>query len=49
MKRTQIWIALVVLIGSIASGAQTSMKPPDTVSSFATRTAGLQRHDGFFP
>jgi hypothetical protein len=49
MKRTQIWIALVILVGSMASGAQTSTKPPDAVSSFATRTTGLQRHDGFFP
>ena len=29
--------------------AQTSAKPADDGSSLATRTAGLQRHDGFFP
>ena len=48
MKRTHLWVALVVVIGSIA-GAQTSTKPADAGSSFATRTAGLQKHDGFFP
>jgi hypothetical protein len=48
MKTTHLWVALVIVIGSIA-GAQTSKKPADAGSSFATRTAGLQRHDGFFP
>ena len=49
MKRTHLWLALVVVLGSIAGGAQTSTKPADAGSSLAARTAGLQRHDGFFP
>ena len=49
MKRTHLWFALVIVLGSIAGGAQTSTKPTDAGSSFAARTAGLQKHDGFFP
>ena len=48
MKRTHLWVALVVVLGSIA-GAQTSTHPADAGSTLAARTAGLQKHDGFFP
>src|SRR6266404_7205850 len=51
MKRAWLVLALVVLIGGILTPAntQTSGKPADEKGSLATRTAGLQRRDGFLP
>jgi hypothetical protein len=51
MKRAWLVLALVVLIGGILTPAntQTSGKPADEKASLATRTAGLQRRDGFLP
>jgi Met-zincin/Domain of unknown function (DUF5117) len=44
MTRLRLLFALLVLTGCVV--AQTSAKPADGLT---TRTAGLQRHDGFFP
>ncbi len=50
MKRLHISFALVVLVACIATGAaQTSAKPAGDASALGVRTAGLERHDGFFP
>lgn len=51
MKRAWLVLALVVLMGGILTPAntQTSGKPADEKGSLATRTAGLQRRDGFLP
>jgi Met-zincin/Domain of unknown function (DUF5117) len=50
MKRLHISFALVVVVACIATGAaQTSAKPAGDASALAVRTAGLERHDGFFP
>ena len=50
MKRLHISFALVVLVACIATGAaQTSAKPAGDASALEVRTAGLERHDGFFP
>jgi Met-zincin/Domain of unknown function (DUF5117) len=51
MQRLYLSLALVVLVGCIATGAgaQTSAKPAGEAVGLATRTAGLERHDGFFP
>lgn len=49
MKRLLISLALVVGVSYINVGAQTSAKPAGETSSLAVRTAGLERHDGFFP
>jgi hypothetical protein len=50
MKRLQISFALVVVVTCIATGAaQTSAKPAGDASALAARTAGLEKHDGFFP
>src|ERR1700726_132421 len=51
MQRLHLSLALVVLVGCIATGAgaQTSAKPAGEAVGLATRTAGLERHDGFFP
>src|SRR5450432_47404 len=51
MKRLYISLALVVLVGGIitGAGAQTSAKPASEGPGLTARTAGLQRHDGFFP
>jgi hypothetical protein len=51
MKRLHLPLALVLLIGCIATCAvaQTSAKPAADASALAARTAGLERHDGFFP
>jgi hypothetical protein len=49
MKRLQIALVLVMVVGCISSvTAQTSAKAGET-SGLAVRTAGLERHDGFFP
>ncbi len=48
MLRLRVWLALVLVIG-VSAAAQTSSKTGDAGSGLATRTAGLQRHDGFFP
>jgi hypothetical protein len=47
MTRLRLLLALLVLTGAVV--AQTSAKPADAGASLAARTAGLQRHDGFFP
>ena len=50
MKRLHISFALVGLVACIATGAaQTSAKPAGDASALRVRTAGLERHDGFFP
>jgi hypothetical protein len=51
MQRLHLSLALTVLVGCIATGAgaQTSAKPAGEAVGLATRTAGLERHDGFFP
>ena len=51
MKRLHLSLALVLLVGGIATGAgaQTTAKPSNDGSQLAARTAGLQKHDGFFP
>jgi hypothetical protein len=51
MQRLHLLLALVVLTSGIATGvrAQTSAKPGGEGSGLAARTAGLERHDGFFP
>jgi uncharacterized protein DUF4953/uncharacterized protein DUF5117 len=51
MQPLHLSLALVVLVGCIATdaGAQTSAKPGGEGSGLAARTAGLERHDGFFP
>jgi hypothetical protein len=51
MQRLDFSLALLVLIGCIVTGglAQTSAKPATDASGLAARTAGLQRHEGFFP
>jgi len=51
MQRLHLSLALVVLVGCIATGAgaQTSAKPAGEAVGLATRTAGLERQDGFFP
>jgi uncharacterized protein DUF4953/uncharacterized protein DUF5117 len=50
MKRLHISFALVGLVACIATGAaQTSAKPAGDASALGVRTAGLERHDGFFP
>lgn len=50
MKRL---LAMSLLVSFLAvcgkAGAQSSPKPAGEKSSLATRTAGLERHDGFFP
>ena len=50
MKRL---LAMSLLVSFLAvcgkAGAQSSPKPASEKSSLATRTAGLERHDGFFP
>ena len=51
MKCASLLLALAVLIG-LASGhaeAQSSGKPADDKAGLASRTAGLQKRDGFFP
>jgi Met-zincin/Domain of unknown function (DUF5117) len=47
MKRLQISFALLVVVACTAAGAET--KPVGEASGLAARTAGLERHDGFFP
>jgi hypothetical protein len=47
MTRLRLLLALLVLTSGMV--AQTPTKPADAGSSMTTRTAGLQRHDGFFP
>jgi hypothetical protein len=48
MKRLRILFALLLLAACIATGAaQTSAKPAS--DALMARTAGLERHDGFFP
>jgi hypothetical protein len=47
MTRLRLLLALLVLTSGMV--AQTSAKPADGGSSMTARTAGLQRHDGFFP
>jgi Met-zincin/Domain of unknown function (DUF5117) len=47
MKRMSLFLALAVLICGVAA-AQTSAKPGED-SGLAARTAGLEKHDGFFP
>jgi hypothetical protein len=51
MKRLRIPLALLVVVACIAivAGAQTSARPAVDSSGLAARTAGLERHDGFFP
>ena len=50
MKGLHISFALAVVVACIATGAaQTSAKPAGGASALAMRTAGLERHDGFFP
>jgi hypothetical protein len=49
MTRLQISFVLLVVVGCIAAGAQTSAKPGGDASTLTARTAGLERHDGFFP
>jgi Met-zincin/Domain of unknown function (DUF5117) len=49
MNRLQIFFALALVLGCMAARAQTSAKPAGEGSGLATRTAGLERHDGFFP
>src|SRR5580765_8866316 len=51
MQRLHFLLALVVLTGGIAAGApaQTAAKPGGEASTLTARTAGLERHDGFFP
>src|SRR6266853_1442909 len=50
MKRLHISFALVGAVACIATGAaQTSAKPAGDASTLAVRTAGLERHEGFFP
>jgi Met-zincin/Domain of unknown function (DUF5117) len=51
MKRLRIYLALLVVVACIAivAGAQTSARPAVDSSGLAARTAGLERHDGFFP
>jgi hypothetical protein len=49
MARLQISFVLLVVVGCIAAGAQTSAKPGGDASTLTARTAGLERHDGFFP
>src|SRR5579862_3236422 len=52
MQRLHLPFALIVLLGCIATCvlAQTPDKAaPETSTAIAARTAGLQRHDGFFP
>jgi Met-zincin/Domain of unknown function (DUF5117) len=50
MRRLHLFPGLIFILGVAAcAGAQTSAKPADQGSSLTTRTAGLQRHDGFFP
>ena len=51
MRRFHLSLALVVLVGCIVTvaSAQTSAKPASEGAGLAARTAGLERHDGFFP
>src|SRR5713226_4613172 len=51
MQRLHLPLALVVLVGCLATsaGAQTLAKPGGETPGLAGRTAGLERHDGFFP
>jgi len=51
MKQAFLLVGLCAIIGGgiIGANAQTPTKTPDEGMSLATRTAGLQRHDGFFP
>jgi hypothetical protein len=51
MKRAVLSLALVVSIASMCSQAvaQAAAKSSDEKSSLAARTAGLAKHDGFFP
>jgi len=49
MNRLQIFFALALVLGCMAAGAQTSAKPAGEAPGLAARTAGLERHDGFFP
>lgn len=51
MKRLQIPAVLLMFLGCLTAGAgaQTSAKPASEASGLAARTAGLERHDGFFP
>jgi len=49
MTRLQISFVLLVMVGCIAAAAQTSAKPGGDASTLTARTAGLERHDGFFP
>jgi len=49
MTRLQISFVLLVMVGCIAAGAETSAKPGGDASTLTARTAGLERHDGFFP
>ena len=51
MRRLHLLLALVVFIIGIPAGApaQSSAKPDSEGSGLAARTAGLERHDGFFP
>ncbi len=51
MNRLRLSCALVVVVACIVSGAgaQTAAKPPGEGPGLAARTAGLERHDGFFP
>ena len=51
MKRAVLSLALVVSIASMCGQAvaQAAAKSSDEKSSLAARTAGLAKHDGFFP
>src|SRR5579862_4222401 len=50
MKRSTMLAILLTLAAFWTQAvAQTSVAKPDEKNSLAVRTAGLQRHDGFFP
>ena len=50
MMRLRFSLVLVLLASyMLAEAKPADAKPADAGSSLATRTAGLQRHDGFFP
>jgi hypothetical protein len=49
MKRPQISFALIVVVVCITAGAEAQTKPSGESSTLTARTAGMERHDGFFP
>jgi Met-zincin/Domain of unknown function (DUF5117) len=51
MKRFHFSVVLAALVGCMitATAAQSSAQPAGEGSGLAARTAGLERHDGFFP